>query len=57
MKTVQTKPVHTSFKKDLAKFLETYNDKLSAEEMLAEPRAKMDGLTNTIEGWINNATS
>lgn len=35
MKTVQTKPVHASFKKDLAKFLETYDDKLSAEEMLA----------------------
>lgn len=32
-------------------FIATGVDVLSA---LAEPRAKMDGLTNTIEGWINN---
>ena len=35
MRTIEAKPVHTDFKKDLAKFLETYDDKLSAEEMLA----------------------
>ena len=35
MKTINIKPVHASFKKDLANFLETYDDKLSAEEMLA----------------------
>ena len=35
MKTIHPKPVHALFKKDLAKFLETYDDKLSSEEMLA----------------------
>ena len=34
-------------------FIATGVDVLTA---LAEPRAKMDGLTNTIEGWINNVT-
>ena len=35
MTIVKTTTVHKEFKQDLAKFLETYDDKLSAEEMLA----------------------